>query len=127
MCKNVLTCSLLLAALAGISCDRAPKSQSVPAAAIDGSKYYAVLLNNGAVYFGHLAGLETPFPVLTEVYYVQSVTNPETKAVSNILVKRGKEWHGPDRMILNEKSVVFVEPVGVDSKVAQLIADSKKQ
>ncbi len=41
-------------------------------------------------------------------------------------MKRGKEWHGPDRMILNEKAILFVEPVGADSKVAQLIAQSKR-
>jgi hypothetical protein len=41
-------------------------------------------------------------------------------------VKRGKELHAPDRMIINQKSIVFVEPVGADSKVAQLIAESNK-
>jgi len=88
--------------------------------------YHAVVLSNGTVYFGRLEGLGTPFPVLREVYYVQSAVNPETKAVNNVLVKRGKEWHGPDRMILNAQNIVFIEPVGRDSKVAQLIADSKK-
>src|ERR1700683_1968970 len=96
------------------------------AAAIDPNKFYAVLLNNNAVYFGKLQGLGSPFPVLTEVYYVQSNVNQETKAVSNMLVKRGKEWHGPDRMVINEKSIVFVEPVGPDSKVDQLIKASKR-
>jgi hypothetical protein len=57
---------------------------------------------------------------------VQSNQNPETKAVSNILVKRGKGWHGPDRMILNEKSIVFVEPVGAGSKVDELIKESRR-
>ena len=70
-----------------------------------------MLLTNGAVYFGHMDGLGSPLPVLKDVYYVQSSQNPETKEVKNILVKRGKEWHGPDRMIINEKSIVFVEPV----------------
>jgi hypothetical protein len=88
--------------------------------------YHAVLLSNGSVYFGKLEGLGTPFPILTDVYYVQSNQNPETKAVTNVLVKRGKEWHGPDRMIINATSVVFVEPVGTDSKVATLISESKK-
>jgi hypothetical protein len=96
------------------------------AATIDPNKFYAVLLNNNAVYFGKLQGLGSPFPVLTEVYYVQSNVNQETKAVSNMLVKRGKEWHGPDRMVINEKSIVFVEPVGPDSKVDQLIRESKR-
>jgi hypothetical protein len=92
--------------------------------AVDPNRYYAVLLTNNSVYFGKLEGLGTPFPVLTG-YYVQSGVNKETKAVSNVLIKRGREWHSPDRMIISEKSIVFVEPVGLDSKVAQLIGDSK--
>jgi hypothetical protein len=47
--------------------------------------------------------------------------------VSNVLVKRGKELHGPDRMYLNPNSIVFVEPVGTDSKVAQLISEATQQ
>ena len=88
--------------------------------------YQAVLLSNGSAYFGKLEGLGTPFPVLKEVFYVQSVTNPETKQVSSILVKRGKEWHSPDRMILNSKTIVLVEPVNPNSRVAQLIAELQK-
>ena len=109
-----------------VACGRLGSKDNLSSAAIDANKYYAVLLSNGSVYFGKLEGLDTPYPVLKEVYYVQSMSNPETKSVSNILVRRGKEWHGPDRMILNEKAIVFVEPVGADSKVAQLIAESKK-
>jgi hypothetical protein len=102
--------------------------QSSPAsAAIEANRYYAVLLSNGSVYFGHLEGLGSPFPVLRDVYYVQSNQNPETKAVTSILVKRGKEWHGPDRMVISDKAIVFVEPVGKDSKVEQLIGESKRQ
>lgn len=100
--------------------------QSPAASAVNPAQYQAVLLSNGSVYFGRLEGLGSPYPVLHEVYYVQSSTNPETKVVTNVLVKRGKEWHGPDRMIINERSIIFVEPVGADSKVAQLIAESKK-
>ena len=88
--------------------------------------YSAVLLNNGSVYFGTLENLGSPYPILKDVYYVQSSVNPETKAVTNVLVKRGKEWHSPDRMILNANTIVFVEPVGRNSKVAQLIAESKQ-
>jgi hypothetical protein len=87
--------------------------------------YQAVLLSNGSAYFGKLEGLGTPFPVLREVFYVQSSQNPETKQVSNILVKRGKEWHAPDRMIINANMIVLVEPVNPASRVAQLIAEAK--
>ncbi len=125
MHRLVVTCSLVVAAIASFGCNRTHQ-EGTASAAIDSKKYYAVLLSNGSVYFGHLEGMGAPFPVLTDVFYVQSATNPETKAITSILVKRGKEWHRPDRMILNEKSIVFVEPVGADSKVAELIAESRK-
>ena len=83
--------------------------------------YQAVLLTNGAVYYGKLSGYGTHDPVLDDVFYIVSKTDPQTKEVTNVLVKRGKELHGPDRMYLNSSQIVFVEPVGPDSKVAQLI------
>ncbi len=87
----------------------------------------AILLDTGQVYYGHLEGLGSAFPVITDVYYVQSVTNPQTKEVTNILVRRGKEWHAPDRMYLNAHHIAMVEPVNPNSKVAQLIAESKQK
>jgi hypothetical protein len=87
--------------------------------------YQAVLLTNGSVYFGHLHGYGGPRPELTDVYYIVTQTNPENKQVNNVLVKRGKELHEPDRMYLNPNLVLFVEPVGTGSKVAQLIAQAQ--
>ena len=87
--------------------------------------YQAVLLTNGSVYFGRLQGYGSSRPVLTEVYYVVTQNNPETKQTSNVLIKRGKELHEPDRMYLTPQQIVFVEPVGPNSKVAQLIAQAK--
>jgi hypothetical protein len=86
--------------------------------------YQAVLLANGAVYYAKVQGYGTPNPVLIDVFYIVTQTNPETKQTSNVLVKRGKELHGPDRMYVNPNQIVFVEPVGPGSKVAQLIAES---
>jgi hypothetical protein len=86
--------------------------------------YQAVLLTNGSAYFGKLEGYGTTHPVLTEVYYIVTQTNPETKQSSNVLVKRGKELHEPDRMYLNSTQILCVEPVGEKSKVAQLIAQA---
>jgi hypothetical protein len=91
------------------------------------TEYHAVLLNNGSVYFGKLEGLGSPNPVLRSVYYVQSSVYPQTKAVNSVLVKRGGEWHGPDRMILQASSIAFVEPVSAGSRVAQLIAESNRR
>jgi hypothetical protein len=89
--------------------------------------YQAVLLTNGAAYFGKLEGYGTSRPVLSEVYYIVSQTNPETKQSSNVLVKRGKELHEPDRMYVNPNQILCVEPVGPNSKVAQLIAQAQAQ
>src|SRR5882724_7749330 len=73
--------------------------------------YQAILLTNGAVYFGHLQDYGTPNPVLTDVFYVVSQTDPETKQVKSSLIKRGKEMHEPDRMYINPNQIVFVETV----------------
>lgn len=58
--------------------------------------YQAVLLSNGRVYYGRLDGYGTDHPVLRKVYYIQSTVNPQTHEQTNVLTKRGKEWHGPD-------------------------------
>jgi hypothetical protein len=84
--------------------------------------YSAVLLDNNAVYFGKVADLGTDYPVLTDVFYIQTTVNPETKQQSNMLVKRGKEWHAPDMMILNSRHIIMIEPVTDGSTVAKLIA-----
>jgi hypothetical protein len=88
--------------------------------------YQAVLLINGTVYYGKLSGYGSRNPVLTDVFYIVSKTDPETKQTTNILVKRGKELHEPDRMYLTSSDIVFVEPVGPQSKVAQLIDQASK-
>lgn len=85
------------------------------------TEYQAVLLTNGSAYFGKLAGYGGPHPVLTDVYYIVNETDPQTKQSKPVLVKRGKELHAPDRMYLNPNQIVFVETVGPNSKVAQLI------
>jgi len=88
--------------------------------------YQAVLLISGAVYYGKLSGYGTHHPMLEDVFYIVTKTDPETKQVTNVLVKRGKELHEPDRMYLNPGQIVFVEPVGPESKVAQLINQASK-
>jgi hypothetical protein len=89
--------------------------------------YAAVQLDSGQLYFGKLANAGSTFPELTDVYYIQSGVNQETKAVTNVLVRRGNEVHGPDRMFLNARHIILLEPVGPNSKVAQLIAEDKNK
>jgi len=61
------------------------------------------------------------------VFYIQSGVSQETKQVTNVLVKRGKELHGPDFMYINARNILMVEPVAADSQVARLIRDAKAQ
>ena len=88
--------------------------------------HQAVLLSNGSVYFGKLDRLWTRFPVMSDVYYVQSVSNPDTQQKTNVLVKRGSELHAPNKMILNAENIVLIEPVSPGSRIAQLIAEQKR-
>jgi hypothetical protein len=69
--------------------------------------------------------LDAQYLVLQDVYYIQTRQNPETKQTSNVLVKRGQEWHSPDRMIVNRRQVTLLEPVTENSQVAKLIAEQQ--
>jgi hypothetical protein len=89
--------------------------------------YQAIVLTTGQVYFGKLEKFGTAYPILTDVYYIQSQVNQDTKQVTNTLVKRGKELHGPSVMVLNAQHILFVETVNPDSTVGKLIEEAKKK
>jgi hypothetical protein len=89
--------------------------------------FQAVLLDTGLVYFGKISGMNTPYPVLRDVYYIQTATNAQTKQTSNVLIRRGNEFHGPEFTVLEARHIVMVEPVGKNSKVAQLIAEQESK
>jgi hypothetical protein len=114
----IILAALLIVAGAGCSMTSA-RATGMPT--FD-TPYQAVLLDTGLVYYGKISGLDTDYPTLRDVYYVQQSTDPQTKQVNNVLIRRGNEWHGPSLTVLNSKHIVLVEPVGTNSKVAQLIA-----
>lgn len=91
-----------------------------------GTEYQAVALMNGQVFFGRLAPAGDGYVVLRDVFYVQTRQNPETKAVANVLVKRGGEPHAPDRMFVNRQQVLLIEPVRPASQIGKLIAEQDK-
>ncbi|WP_309373184.1 hypothetical protein [Rhodoferax sp.] len=88
--------------------------------------YQAIALMNGQVFFGRAEGLERDYVVLHDVFYIQSRQNPDTKQVSNVLIKRGGEAHAPDRMIVNRLQLLLIEPVAENSQIAKLIAEQNK-
>jgi len=101
-------------------------SSGLPATGIK-TPYQAVVLNNGQVYFGKLDELGTPYPILTDVHYVQGQVNQDTKQVTNTLVKRGKELHGPEIMVLSASQILFIESISPDSTIGKLIDEAKKK
>lgn len=92
------------------------------------SKYQAVFLDNGRVFFGKLSDRNSAFITLKDVYYIQTVSNQDKKGVKNLLVplKEGNEWHNPSFIRININHVVMIEPVGAASNVARLIRESKE-
>lgn len=91
------------------------------------SEYQVVFLTNGQAFIGKLEGAGSEYPILKDVYYIQSGVDQGTKQVTNVLVKRGKELHGPDFMYINARNILMIEPVTAESQVGKLIKEAKAQ
>ena len=92
------------------------------------TEYKAVFIDNGQVYFGRIEEAGPFYLVLKDVFYVQSQVierEKDKKEVTNILIKRGNEWHGPNRMYVNSNHIIFIEPVLPSSRVGELIKEAK--
>lgn len=87
------------------------------------SPYQAIALMNGQLFFGKVDGLGNDYVVLQDVFYIQSRQKPGTTEIANVLIKRGKEAHAPDRMIISRQQIVLIEPVTEGSSIAKLIAE----
>lgn len=87
------------------------------------SSYQAIALMNGQLFFGKVDGLGNDYVVLQDVFYIQARQKPGTTEVANVLIKRGKEAHAPDRMIISRQQIVLIEPVTEGSSIAKLIAE----
>jgi hypothetical protein len=121
--KKQIVGFVFMGLLAGLAaCDRGDRQKGPEIT----TPYAAVMLDNNQLYYGKLANAGSEFPELTDVYYIQSQVNQETKAVSSVLIPRRNDVHGPDRMFLNQHHIVLIEPVGAGSKVAQLIEADKQ-
>ena len=105
---------------------------------IDRSKYQAVFLTNGQVFFGKLSGWGSTRPILNDVYYFQATGNTDAKqdeqaeAISptngtQTLIKLGDEVHRPvDKLILNSDAILFVENIEDDGQVMEAIKKNKE-
>lgn len=106
---------------------------------IESSKYQAVFLSNGQVYFGKLQSVNDQYLKLTNVFYIQGSStdtdtsnseDPQQSTTANSdrkLIKLGKEVHGPeDAIIINRDHVQFYENLKSDGEVAKLISQYKE-
>lgn len=102
---------------------------------IDTSKYQAVFMSNGQIYFGKLSAFNDESLKITKVYYPQAqatgTTDEETdnNDQSNIQLFRVTDGvHGPeDQMIIMKDQVLYYENLKSDSKVTQLIEQNEAQ
>ncbi len=102
------------------------------------TKYQAVFLTNGQVYFGKVSGTDSQTITLKDIFYLQVIqqqplqgTPEQQQAQANqqpqiSLVKLGQELHGPvDEMHINRAQVLFWEDLKEDGRVVQAIKEYK--
>jgi hypothetical protein len=94
---------------------------------VDNSKYQAVFLNSGQVYFGRLVAVNNSYFDLKNVYYLQtsssSTSSTSTSNSNPSLVKLGcQQLHDPyDEMIINSSQVSFWENLQDGGQVVKAI------
>ena len=106
------------------------------ATGIDSTRYQAVFLTNGQIYFGKLSAYNEESLRLTTGYYPQAkATDTDTKSTavdttsaSGIqLIRLGDEVYGPENEIfISKKQILHYENLKTDSKVSQLIDQNEK-
>lgn len=101
---------------------------------VDKSKYQAVFLNGGQVYFGKIKDLNSKFLSMGNIYYLRvnqqvQPNQSNNNAANDIsLVKLGCELHGPqDNMVINREQIIFWENLKDDGQVAKAVAEYEKQ
>ncbi len=101
---------------------------------VDTSKYQAVFLNNGQVYFGHIADLNNSYLRMTGIYYLTQSGNASGSSTSSSssnysLVKLGcQQIHDPlDEMVINRDQVTFWENLQSKGKVVKSIQQFQQQ
>lgn len=105
------------------------------------SEWSAIFLSNSQVYFGKIKNTTSRDLVLTDIYYLQVVSQQLQRSQETVvtedangqkqeltLVKLGNELHGPtDEMVINRDQILLTEKLRGDSKVVQSINEYLKQ
>lgn len=127
----ILIAGLILAVVVYIVFDN---KQIGSNSAIQKDKYQAVFLTNGQVYFGKITGQNAKTVYLQEIFYltptqtVQPNDKDKNKSPDYTLVKLGCELHGPqDLMVIERSQISFWENLKDEGKVVQGIKQFKQQ
>lgn len=99
--------------------------KSQPAQRVEASKYQAVYLANGQMYFGKLQNTDGDFLVIKTPYTVQSVA-ADSKATAEqsttTLLKVSSQVYGPEESVaIKASQVTFWQNLRDDSKITQAI------
>lgn len=97
---------------------------------VDESKYQAVFIAGGQVYFGKITEINKDTMKLEDIYYLKNGNFDKNGTVSGAdisLVKLGKELHAPeDKMFIERKNLLFWENLQNDGQVSKAILAYKK-
>mgnify|MGYP000304030726 FL=1 len=119
--KNVVFIIMIaVISISLMSCEKSAKIEF-------NTNYQALLLSNNNAYFGRIENMDSQFITLTDIFYIQTKPTDDPKLVNNVLIKRGKEIHKPDKMYISREHVIAIEPVANDSQLADLIRKENQQ
>ncbi len=85
------------------------------------TRYQAVALGNGNVFYGRIDHLGSDHPVLRDVFTIRRELDPGSGQPRYILIKRKDEVNGADHIIIPVTAIAFIEPVLPDSPIGKLI------
>lgn len=130
---TVLMAALLIAALAFLIATGGTKDEKD---FVDNSKFQAVFLNGGQVYFGKIRDLNNQYLTIDNIYYLRvneqvqpnTETENEQRQQDISLAKLGCELHRPqDKMIINRDQMTFWENLESEGQVAKAIEEFIRQ
>jgi len=133
LCTIVVAITLLISTVLGAWLLGRDNTPTTGYTGIDSSRYQAVFLTNGQVYFGKLVDNGPELVKLSSIWYLQVQQGQQSAAdklkdsQSQItLSKLGNELHGPDdAMSISKDQVLFWENLKNDSKVVKTIQEAK--
>ncbi len=111
---------VVLVALAGYGLFDLVRPQKSLASGIDRSRFQAVVLSSGVVYFGHLRVKNDDFYELRDAYFIQEVRKAGSAQPERTVKPLTDEVHGPENsMLIPRDHLVSVENLRADSPIAK--------